>query len=96
MTPLAQDVTDVIEALGNVSELMFLRPRTKMGADLRDEAVRQRRPQVDAIARLSAEAVRLVAEVDGLRAQNEKLTLVIQDLEDQILGLNELIGSDNC
>jgi len=86
MTPLAHDVADVTDCAGNIGRLLFLRPRTILGAAM-VRAVREALEyRSGLVSFFEGEAKRLSLEVEGLRAQNAKLTQVLQDMEDEGAG----------
>lgn len=74
MTALQQDINDVLEAVENLGDLFLLRCRTVTGRRLRDVVY----VAVETRQRVSARALldlkEAVAEVEGLRAQNARLT----------------------
>ncbi len=81
MTPLAQEVIDVIDAIESEARLLLLKPHTKIGGELAVAARLAREKLNFKLGKLSMRAELAEAAVEGLLDQNEKLTRALQSLE---------------
>jgi len=81
MTPLQSDVGDVTEACEDLGQLLLLKPRTTVGRFLRDAVYDARDKLLGRCMESERQVGILRAEVEGLRAQNAKLTEAVLGLE---------------
>jgi hypothetical protein len=80
MTPLARDVRDIEEATRDLGRMFILQgtARTKLGDKLMSSVYERMYDLLNRALSAEYDAARLKDENDGLRAQNERMTNIIE------------------
>lgn len=84
MTPLAQDVKNIMDSLSNLALLYMAYPTTKLGKDLQSRIFLEFETRINAKIAAEAKVKLLEAEVEGLRYQNSQLTEALLAKESSI------------